>query len=237
MQWTSAAQTHTGNVRDHNEDSVISLPSVGVWAVADGLGGHSKGDVASRTVVDYLSTVDFDTQQDSAVTQFYQAVLDAHTALVALGDKEQDMTGSTVVGIVALETSIAILHAGDSRAYLWRNGRLSRETKDHTLVTDLLRAGQLTPEEAAHHQSGHVLSRAIGQPEPLELEIAEVNIKGGDRVLLCSDGLYGELADAEIGVHLSEGRVANSVMRLIQEALNRRCPDNVSAIVVDFSYA
>jgi protein phosphatase len=233
FRWTSASRSHVGLVREVNEDACLDLPESGLWAVADGMGGHTLGDVASRGVVESLRRLPAaGSLQESLRTarERLQAVnrqLCAEAAVRALR-----VIGSTVVLLLACDRQCGCLWAWDSRIYLYRQGKLSRLTRDHSQVEELLSQGALSPEEAADHPLRHMITRAVGAAETLDLDEETVEVSDGDMFLLCSDGLSNEVSEEEICAALVGGNCGQASEVLIELALKHGGRDNVSVVVV-----
>ena len=233
LRYTSAAATHPGCVRPINEDACLDLPHVGLWAVADGMGGHDAGALASKWVIDSLSNVH---SFDSAFV-FRRAVRTALTEANANLQAEAtrsmlDTIGATVVTLIAHGSHYACLWAGDSRAYVCRSRRLHRITRDHTLVAELVDTGRMTSSEAEARKYAHVVTRAVGARPSLDIDCTYGAIQPGDRFLLCSDGL-GVLDDATIAETLMLPDARQSAESLIRQAIAARAPDNVTAVVIE----
>lgn len=227
-----ALGTHTGWVREINEDSHLALPNHGLWVVADGMGGHEAGEVASGITIREIAR---SIEQGMPLAE---AILTAHRAIqtAALqGEGTADM-GSTVVAAKLNGLYYEIAWVGDSRAYLW-NGTLHQLTTDHSYVQLLLNAGLITENEMACHPSRNIISQALGAGGADKLNV-KVDIVSGelgdsDTLLLCSDGLSGEVTDDGIGAILSETTEAQTrVDRLIAAALQAGGKDNVTVIVL-----
>ncbi len=234
FRFRSVAVTHPGCVRKLNEDACLDRPEVGLWAVADGMGGHAAGDVASETVIRVLRTVsDF-----GSPFSFRRAVREALTVangeLQARADAEfLDSIGSTVVTLMAHGGHYACMWAGDSRAYLLRGSRLERITRDHSLVADMVNGGALTETEARSHSAANVVTRAIGAFPSVDLEGCYGAINAGDRFLLCSDGLAAVLSDEDITKHIRAGPASGAISALLRSCLGNGAPDNVTCVLID----
>ena len=229
----SAAASDVGLAREINEDAFIERPDAGVWAVADGLGGHRAGEVASATAIETL--VDsFGAGQPVGL-----AVSDANAAVFAKAgtDLELQGMGTTLTVLTLPADAHAVLgHVGDSRAYLARDGALSRVTEDHSLVEQLVREGRLRPEEALHHPQRAIITRALGVDSQVEVDIYEIDVRPGDRVLLCSDGLTDLVDDEGIARTLSAALSADDACaQLVQLALDRGGRDNVTVVVAAYA--
>nr|WP_179408122.1 protein phosphatase 2C domain-containing protein [Novosphingobium marinum] len=226
-----SAATHVGNVRSKNEDSHFSEPSLGVWLVADGMGGHTNGQFASQTIAETLAAADVPEDFEGACDAVADAV---HTANGIIFDKSQEMgsqMGSTFVALVVRGHEFAVLWAGDSRVYLFRDGNLIQLTRDHTQIEALLERGLLTPEEAVDHPMKHVLARAVGVEEHLQIDAIRDVVESRDLFLLCSDGLHGVLDSSRI-VELLRTRGHDASEALVEECLEHGAPDNVTVTVV-----
>jgi serine/threonine-protein phosphatase Stp1 len=232
LRLVDAALSDTGKVRAANEDAFVAMPALGLWAVADGMGGHANGQWASRVVVDALGRVAISGDFDADALRVGEAIRDAnsriHDEVVALGAK----MGSTAATLLVRGGRFAVLWVGDSRVYLWRAGDLHQLTRDHTQVQELVDRGLLSPEDAAHHPMSHVISRAVGVQAVLEVEAVSDDVIAGDVFLLCSDGLTGLVSDAEIAQVLSQVRPRLACERLIDVCLRRGAPDNVTVIAI-----
>ena len=235
LRFRSAARTDVGNVRKVNEDACLARPEAGLWAVADGVGGQAAGDEASRMLADALNAVDADGDLQDRINRVREAVDDVHQRLLHLSRRPVDPvdSASTVAVLVGSAAGCAFLWAGDSRIYRFRNATLVRCTKDHSLVQGLLDAGSLAPEQAEGHPQSNVITQAVGSGDRLELECGHGELLPGDRYLLCTDGLHGQLRDAELEAVLAEGDCRQACDRLMDLALSREARDNVTAVVVD----
>lgn len=231
FRYDHAAVTHEGAVRKANEDSVAIVPAGGLWAVADGMGGHENGRWASGVIADHLKALgpaaDFDAQVHSAVDALHAA----NAAIHARAQEAGKTMGSTAVVLVLGGKRFTALWAGDSRIYLKRGSMLHRLTRDHTQVEDLVEHGVLTPEEALSHPMRHVLSRAVGTMAELEIDAVTDEVEVGDTFLLCSDGLTGVVEEDEILERMT-GRPAAVAETLVELCLSRGAPDNVSVVLV-----
>ena len=229
----SAGASDAGRVRDHNEDSFLALPSAGVWMVADGMGGHHAGDVASQILAEELETVGVPVSAQDQRARVSERVTRAHHRIQAHSDELGHATvGSTLVALMIHETGFTCLWAGDSRIYLLRAGRLSRLTTDHSEVQELLAAGAIDADEARHWPRKNVITRAIGIYATPQTEAVTGMVEDGDAFLLCSDGLTEHLDDDEIAEVLDDGDAKTSARALVAETLARGARDNVTVVVV-----
>lgn len=229
--WISAGRTDVGRVRRLNEDSFLDRPDLGLWVVADGMGGHSSGDVASQMVCSALNKMP-DLEDLTAVVEFIDdSVISVNHELVELAhaSRKGSVIGSTVVTLAARGAVAVCLWAGDSRLYRLRDGELEMLSDDHSLVAES------TP--GLYDQDSdfaNVITRAVGASEQLFLDIDAFNLIEGDRFLLCSDGLSRELSDREIARFLLAGSAEVCSQVLVENALQAGGSDNVTAIVVDY---
>jgi protein phosphatase len=231
--YDTGAATHPGRVRTMNEDCCLIRPTVGLWLVADGMGGHKAGDFASRAIAESAYWI---TPQGSAMalkTKFLERLVIAHDDIRQQSERLNGATvGSTLVALLAYGQHFAVLWSGDSRVYLLRDGALHQMTTDHTEAQELLRAGTITADQAANWPRKNVITRAIGVNDAPETEEKYGTIQAGDTFLLCSDGLTGHVNDAEIAEHLAGPRAQQTCDRLIELTLSRGARDNVTVVVV-----
>ena len=227
-----AALSDRGLARPANEDALVRRPQVGLWAVADGMGGHAEGAWASGAVARALEALDLTGELDADLARAEAAVQAANAEIWSHGQRLGGQIGSTVTVLLAREGRYGVLWAGDSRAYLMRAGALQRLTSDHTLVQDRLDQGLLTPEEALAHPLRHVLTRAVGVRPSLELARRQGALQGADVLLLCSDGVHGVMAEAEIAEAL-DPRDPDAACRRLQRLCHARgAPDNLTMAVL-----
>lgn len=225
--------THVGMVRKLNEDACMELGGLGLWAVADGMGGHAAGEVASRMVMDALAGIRRPSSLGGFVGEVLQRLQDVNQGLCdeAVRRREQIM-GSTVVVLLAFDRHCVSMWAGDSRAYIYRDGELRQLTRDHSQVEDLVSQGLLTRQQAAHHPASNIITRAVGVSPHLDIDTEMLEVKEGDIFLLCTDGLYNEVNAAEITQSLASGSSQQACELLLERALARGARDNVTAVVV-----
>lgn len=232
--YRSRAVTHPGAVRAHNEDAFVDRPDLGLWAVADGAGGHQSGEVASAAVAEALGGIPPGLPAAEVLQEVRIRLEATHQDLLARSGQRGPgvLMATTVVVLLAQQGHFACLWAGDSRAYLLRDGVLTQVSRDHSLVEDLLESGAITPEQAARHPQANVITRAVGaDAEMLDLDKRSGPLRPGDRFLLCSDGLCKTLDDARIA-ELLGGDTEDGADRLIEAALLARATDNVTAVTV-----
>jgi serine/threonine protein phosphatase PrpC len=239
--FSSHALTHIGLVRQRNEDAFLDrpdlCPGIGLWAVADGMGGHEAGDFASASIVTALGAIeplsDLGDLVETAAAEL-EAVDGALRARAAkLGPAA--VIASTVVVLLADTDEFACLWAGDSRLYRWRpdgdGGEFRQLTVDHSKVQEMVEAGLLRPEEAAHHPYSNIVTRSVGGGR-LEFSRLHEAVQPGDRFLLCSDGLTNMVEDAEIAQELAAAPPREAALRLRDHVLARGAVDNVTIVII-----
>ena len=226
--------SHVGMVRSENEDSHYSAHDHGLWLVADGMGGHENGKMASAALAAAVGAVTLPEAIEPACTTLSNAIAQANTAIFQQGRKLGVQMGTTAVALVLRGEHFGVLWAGDSRAYVFRDDALIQLTRDHTQVEDMVERGLLSAAEAADHPMKHVLSRAVGVQEALAVDAVYDRALPRDVFLLCTDGLHGVVSDAEIGAILRQGGAAASEA-LVAASLERGGPDNVTVTLVAIS--
>jgi serine/threonine protein phosphatase PrpC len=232
----SAAVSHVGKIRANNQDS--GYAGVHLFVVADGMGGHAGGDVASAIAIKRISEVDREfTSANDAEFALQSALIAANTLLAETVFEHSELTGmgTTVSGFLRVGHKLAIAHIGDSRIYRFRDRKLEQITADHTFVQRLVDSGRITPEEAAVHPRRSVLMRVLGDVDAApEIDTTVVETQPGDRWLLCSDGLSSYVTDDKMQVVLATVPDAeDAAKRLVKESLDQGAPDNVTVVVVD----
>lgn len=225
------SRTDIGCLRDHNEDSLVVTPPL--FAVADGMGGHAAGEVASEIAVRVLSELAPEHPDGEALGR---AIEEANRGVIQAareGRGRQGM-GTTMTAAMLEGERLVIAQVGDSRAYLLHQGKLQQLTRDHSLMADMIEAGQLTPEEARTHPQRSVITRALGSDAHLHPDIYEINVETGDRLLICSDGLSGMIFDDQIENTLRRVQdPQRCASQLVNEAIAAGGHDNVTVIVAD----
>lgn len=232
-----AAVSHVGKVRANNQDSAYAGSQL--FVVADGMGGHAGGDVASAIAVNRL--IEADSQQYSSASDaefaLQSALVAANQLLAETVFEHPELTGmgTTVSALVRVGNEVAIAHIGDSRIYLSRSGEVTQITADHTFVQRLVDSGRITQEEAATHPRRSVLMRVLGDVDAApEIDTSILPTRAGDRWLLCSDGLSSYVPEETIASILQDaGNVDDVANRLVRASLDHGAPDNVTAVVVD----
>lgn len=232
----SWAMTHPGMKRKHNEDAYVERPDLGIWAVADGAGGHHAGEVASGMLREALDAIPPGLSASELLAQVRMKVEATHAALRDMAmQRGPDVTvASTVVVLMARGEHFACLWAGDSRAYLLRDGVMQQITRDHSLVQELVDAGAIRPEEAETHPRANVITRAVGADlDEFALDKVSGRMQSGDRFLLCSDGLSKTLPAEQIASLLGANNGVPPPQALIGAALAMNASDNVTAVMVE----
>ncbi len=233
----SISRTHVGLRRKVNEDSVLVRPEFGLWAVADGMGGHDAGEVASAMITNALAKSPPARDLDAASGWAGSILAKVNADLIEFarsGDHPRTI-GSTVVALFIDGDSFRCLWVGDSRAYLLRDGALRRLTRDHSLVQDLVDAGMLAAEDAETHPQANVITRAVGVSGNFSVDTVSGDVRAGDRFLIASDGLTRPVPDAELAEELADEPIAIVADRLIELVLARGAPDNVSLVLVEIA--
>ena len=228
---TFGSRTDIGCLRDHNEDSLVVTPPL--FAVADGMGGHAAGEVASEIAVNVLAERAPAHPDSEALGR---AVEEANRAVIraAHEGRGREGMGTTMTAAMLEGERLIIAQVGDSRAYLLHQGKLQQLTRDHSLMADMIEAGQLTPEEARTHPQRSVITRALGSDALLHPDIYEINVETGDRLLICSDGLSGMIFDDQIENTLRRVQdPQRCASQLVNEAIAAGGHDNVTVIVAD----
>ena len=233
-----AGDTNVGKVRTTNEDSMVVDPVRGLYVVLDGMGGANAGDVASQTARDAIREFVMQRRSNMDPKSLLEAAI-VHASTVVFNaaqeTRERHGMGTTCVGCIVVDPTRAVVaHVGDSRAYLLRNGRIQTLTRDHTIVEELVERGLLAPEEAERHPYKNVLSRNLGAKPDAKVDLSDVELKPGDRLMLCSDGLYGYASNEAIQYLLGSGDDPEHVARdLVDLALRGGGGDNVTVIVIE----
>jgi protein phosphatase/serine/threonine-protein phosphatase Stp1 len=238
LPFVSSAMTHPGAVRPYNQDTFVNRPDLGLWAVADGAGGHQGGELAAGMLREALDEIPPLLSASELLAQVRLKVGATHEALRALAQKADQpvMGASTIVVLMVRNEHFACLWAGDSRTYLLRDGAFRQVTHDHSLVQELVDLGKLRPEDAVHHPRSNVITRAVGADvDALELDKISARIQPGDRFLLCSDGLYKTLKESEIASLLAEGHGVPPTQAMVAAALAMNADDNVTAVAVEIA--
>ena len=235
LSWHSYGITNVGKIREYNEDSLLQRSEAGMWAVADGMGGHHAGDVASQMIVNTLDKVHEGQPLDRFIDDIENRLILVNEKLIKKADESYIpiTIGSTVAIMVAHSRFCVYLWAGDSRLYRQRDGELRQLTTDHSQVQHYIELGLINPEEATKHPHRNIITRAVGATKKFFLDMDIQEMRRGDRYLLCSDGLTKHVVDAELADILHEGSTERICWELIELTLLRGASDNVTAIIID----
>jgi len=238
MRFECASRTHVGLRRKINEDSLFADPERGLWAVADGMGGHEAGEVASAMVVDALRCLPSTADVDQLANEASEALAQVNRELIELAKSSKrgpgGTIGTTVVGLAISDGAFRCFWMGDSRAYRVRDGAIQQLTRDHSVVQDLVEAGMLDSEGARDHPNSNLITRAVGVAEDLKVDTVSGDVRAGDQFLLASDGLTRLVEDHELAAELSSKPPADAADRLIEMVLSRGAPDNVTIIITKY---
>ncbi len=250
MEYSAAAKSDVGRKRQGNEDSLCMAPEIGLYAVADGMGGHAAGEVASRLAVEtirewmekYLGGAEVAVAEEptavgsreanfllSSIRLANRIIFDA-----ARGRREYRGMGTTLVSVLVVNNRVALAHVGDSRIYRIRDGQIVQLSRDHSVVQQQVDRGILSPDEAHESQYRHLITRALGLKESVEVDLTEEPILPGDILLLCSDGLSDLLEDEEILVIVREHAddLGKSCQALVDRANYKGGDDNITALLI-----
>ena len=231
--WTSFGITHTGNIRDHNEDAFLALPEQRLWIAADGMGGHTAGDFASRLIIDQFKSYKTSPLTGQSVDNIRQILAKVNHELWSKAQQMGDIIGSTVAILLATEHHVATIWSGDSRIYRLRDGLFKQITRDHS-------EGEETEsgiDEFVGSEFNNAVTQAIGAEEELQVEMEIRENRPGDTYLLCSDGLNKELNDQQIGAILLDNNLESAGQILLQEALDNFGRDNITVVLAHYPVA
>ncbi|MGH7475915.1 MAG: Stp1/IreP family PP2C-type Ser/Thr phosphatase [Longimicrobiales bacterium] len=241
MRWESTALSDRGQRRPQNEDAYVLRPEQGLFAVADGMGGHAAGEVASAMAVAAVArelqpTLSLRHGRRRVADALERAATMANGEIFAAAERNRDQSGMgttlTALALVPRDRVGVIAHIGDSRAYRWRDGALEQVTRDHTWVQEQAEAGLLTPEQARLHPFSNILTRALGTEPTVPVDLVECALHAGDIVLLCSDGLTGMLDDREISELIGASARLEAVAGALIDAANQRGGhDNITVLL------
>lgn len=232
ISWTSHAVSHVGTVRKVNEDACLNRPARGFWAVADGMGGHAAGDVASRQIVEALDRLPAEGSLATLAGAIEECLRTVNRDLVRLAEESEKHTiGSTVAALLVRGRHALCVWAGDSRVYRLRKGRFEQLTQDHAMVEDMVEAGLISRAEAENHPQANRITRAVGAMDELFVDMDIHELQPGDRFLLCSDGLYKDASEPELAKILrGKGDTAKAAVDL---ALEHSARDNVTVVTIN----
>jgi len=234
MKWSK--MTHVGRVRSVNEDFVCARPDLGFFAVADGMGGHRAGEVASKKAIEYVEEAmeknPCREKEPGAILE--AAIAEANQLIYDLGYYNSDYRGmgTTITACFFTGMVLTVAHVGDSRCYLIRDSKVDRLTRDHSLVEEMIQQEQITPVEAMHHPYRNVLTRALGISPRVDVDIVQCTLSSNDIILLCTDGVTEHLTDEELAGMVLNNEPEGAVRAIVNEALNRGGNDNITLIVV-----
>jgi serine/threonine protein phosphatase PrpC len=226
--------SHPGLVRPTNEDAFLVAPDPGLFVVADGVGGNAAGEVASRLAVDTLQAV-FERPHQPGLPLLVAAVQHANARVYTAAHEDRSLSGmaTTLTALLVLGETIALAHVGDSRAYLLRGQRLAQLTDDHLLVNELLRIGHITQSEAETSTVRHIITRAVGADERIDVDARLLAVEPGDTLVLASDGLHGVVGDEDImGLLRVERDLERAAAQLVERANDGGGPDNTTVVLV-----
>ncbi len=248
-----AGSTHVGMKRSHNEDNFFLLAEENLYIVADGMGGHSSGEVASQIAVETLANFFIDTSRDKEITWPYKEdralTFDENRLITgvklanrrvyetAQSDPRYRGMGTTIVCLVCGASGAFLSHVGDSRAYLIRNGDINQITEDHSLLNDYLKVHRLTAEEIEHFPHKNVIVRALGMKDTVVVDVHRIDPKPGEVYVLCSDGLSGMIDDGSLLETVKEGGLdlEKTCQSLIARANSAGGVDNITVVIIEFS--
>ena len=234
VRFETGTATHVGRVRRRNEDAYLARPEIGLWAVADGMGGLDAGDLASRTVIDALKSIGRASSAAELLAWCEQRVVTANRVLHDLGRRRDGIIGTTIAVLLVYESRFACVWSGDSRIYLVRDRAIVLQSRDHTEVQELIAEGRLSPEEARTWPRRNVVTRAIGVSHDVELEMRDGLLQAGDAFVLCSDGLTAHVKDHEILQEVMTRASQPACDALIELTLARGAADNVTVVVARY---
>lgn len=235
--WKSAARTDVGCVRKVNEDALMSNQDEAHWVVADGMGGHNAGDVASSEICGALAHLKQTDDFPAFIDNIESSIVQVNQMLVEMAEKENGLIGSTVVGMAFNQKHIVSYWAGDSRNYLFRSNRLKQITIDHTAVQEMVEANLISPEEVNTHPEKNIITRAVGSDSKIFVDFSIDEVQDGDLYVVCSDGVEKEMSDEELENLLlnADGSLDETVNEIVDLVLERGARDNVSVILIQFS--
>jgi serine/threonine protein phosphatase PrpC len=234
LHWQSCGITHPGSKRTTNEDAIACRDDLQLWLVADGMGGHNRGDLASRTLVQTLEHLGPQAPLADAVDALEDCIHSANQAILQYSQQSLDgaIMGSTLVAVLLRGNLGYVTWVGDSRLYRWRSGQLHAITRDHSRLQELIDRGHLSAQSPADHPEANIITRALGVEAFLQLDMTLFSAQVGDTFLLCSDGLYNALDETLISDCLQAPSSQEACDRLLAAALAQHARDNVSALVI-----
>lgn len=234
LKWVASFDSNVGTIREVNEDSVFVNSDVGIWAVADGLGGYESGDVASNMIVSSLSNININKSLPVFIAEIEKNIIDVNKSIYDYSKHYCDgrTIGSTVVSLSIHGKTGICLWVGDSRLYRFRNDELTQISRDHSYVQELVDNGIISKDDVVNHPNSNRITKAIGAKININPDILTFDIKEGDIFLLCSDGLYNSVDENEIKSSIKNYNVDFAVEKLIKKSLDNLAKDNVSLVLV-----
>lgn len=231
--WISFAETNIGTVRKVNEDHYLQAPNSTVWCVADGMGGHARGDVASQMITKHLQNLIDQCQSAPLVPDIIDCIQTVNRHLVSLSQAHNTIIGSTVAVLLFDDHKAHCIWAGDSRIYRLRNKQIQRITRDHSQVEDMIEQGLIKPEDAESHPDANIITRAVGASNQLDLEVKSYELEASDKFILCSDGLNKVMSDDELEQSVLNTPLKVVTRNLIETALARKASDNITVLLIE----
>ncbi|MFK0689368.1 PP2C family protein-serine/threonine phosphatase [Mesorhizobium sp. IMUNJ 23033] len=232
LPFESFGVSHKGCVREHNEDNYLVEPQTGLWVVADGMGGHEAGEVASASIVDHLATIGIASSAPDLRARFEDRLSRANAEIRRISRTRGITIGSTFAALLAMDGRFACLWAGDSRIYLIRNASISQVSKDHTEVQELLDRGVISEAEALTWPRRNVITHAVGVSDDVVIDFQQGELMPGDIFVLGTDGLTAHVSDAEIEAAAVSSKPRAACESLLQTVLARGGTDNVTIVLV-----
>ncbi len=232
-------KSNTGVIRNHNEDACFVIPRHNVYVVADGVGGNNAGEIASRMAVrgiaEYVATNPLEGSPDEEAVHAYfsRCLQQINDEIYQMGKKHKENKGMATTAVIAcVRDEVAyVMNIGDSRAYHYKGGRVTQITIDHTYVNELLRTGMITTEEAENHSQKNVITRALGAEPAVKIDFFQTDIEKGDVLVLCSDGLYGEVTEQTLAEILDRNNtMQETCAELVEEAIRSGGRDNITVV-------
>ena len=232
LPFESFGVSHKGCVREHNEDNYLVEPQTGLWVVADGMGGHEAGEVASASIVEHLATIGIASSAPDLRARFEDRLSRAHAEIRRISRSRGVTIGSTVAALLAMDGRFACLWSGDSRVYLVRDGAISQISRDHTEVQELLDSGAISAAEAENWPRRNVITRSIGVNDEIAIDFQQGETLAGDIFILSTDGLTAHVSDAEIATAALSAAPQAACEKLLAMVLERGGTDNVTIVLV-----
>jgi protein phosphatase len=238
--WSSACVTDAGKIRKANQDACLDLPELGLWIVADGMGGHEAGEVASGAIIEHCQQTREPGDLNSFIADVQNRLMQVNLNLRELASQKYNNAtiGSTVVALLAYGKQCACLWVGDSRIYRLRKTKLEQMTRDHSMAEQYIEQGMMSEEEAYQSNIANALTRAVGGEDEMEIDLKVDEIQADDIFLLCSDGLYREVSEADITQLMSRGDDCVTMTKnLLDSALKNGARDNITVSVIEMKEA